>query len=313
MDVSIIICTCNRADELSKFLASLGQITVPASLQCETLVIDNGLPMPQSKRPKQPACPICPSLFLQSKQGQSHARNTGIANARGEIIVFTDDDLRFPTDWIARMIEPIQSGQAQAVTGGVHIAPHLERSWMQELHRAWLAETINRNKYIGNSLVGANMAFLRKVLTRVPRFDIELGPGALGFADDSLFSRQLEEAGYTIADQRDVIVEHHFLRSRLTRNSFGDTAGKHGRSSAYMMYHWEHEKVAAPLLQWMRKRLQLALWRRTHPQSVAQTEGMDPAEMHHLRSLALYQQIAMEQKKPRKYERHGLIKKSGSA
>ncbi|KAA6407127.1 MAG: hypothetical protein FRX48_09193 [Lasallia pustulata] len=37
-------------------------------------------------------------------------------------------------------------------------------------------------------MVGANMAFSRRVLEKVPSFDTELGPGALGFFDESLFS-----------------------------------------------------------------------------------------------------------------------------
>ena len=37
--------------------------------------------------------------------------------------------------------EPIRAGAAHAVAGGVKMAPHLERPWMEPVHRYWLAET----------------------------------------------------------------------------------------------------------------------------------------------------------------------------
>ena len=48
-------------------------------------------------------------------------------------------------------------------------------------------------------LTGANMAFARRVLDKVPGFDRELGPGGLGFCDDTLFSLQLRTAGFRLA------------------------------------------------------------------------------------------------------------------
>ena len=170
MDVSIIICTHNRVGELKNTLISLGKVTVPRELTCELLIIDNASTDTTAHIAQEAFLPnIALQYIYEGRPGKCYACNTGTANAAGKIILFTDDDLRFPEDWIIRMIAPIQSGEAQAVTGGVQIAPHLERSWMDEMHRAWLAENVHHNKYIGNSLVGANMAFSKEVLTRVPR------------------------------------------------------------------------------------------------------------------------------------------------
>ncbi len=49
-------------------------------------------------------------------------------------------------------------------------------------------------------MVGANMVFHRRVLSKVPGFDTDLGagPGSLGFGEETLFSRQLTEAGFRI-------------------------------------------------------------------------------------------------------------------
>jgi glycosyltransferase involved in cell wall biosynthesis len=48
MTVSIIICTCNRAQHLQQTLLAMGRVHVPAGVQAEVLVVDNGSKM---KRP----------------------------------------------------------------------------------------------------------------------------------------------------------------------------------------------------------------------------------------------------------------------
>ena len=100
------------------------------------------------------------------------------------------------------------------------MAPHLRRPWMTMLHDVMLASTETLAEDAPTNLTGANMAFHRRVLAKVPAFDVELGPGRLGFQDDVLFSKQLERAGYRIQRRFDVRVEHHFDFDRLLRKSF---------------------------------------------------------------------------------------------
>ena len=64
------------------------------------------------------------------------------------------------------------------------------------------------------SLVG-NCAFRRHVLERVYGFDPELGPGALGLGEDTLFGLQLTEAGYKIEYAKNALVVHFPDKSRL--------------------------------------------------------------------------------------------------
>ena len=94
----------------------------------------------------------------------------------------------------------------------------------------------------------AATAFARSAEHVVPgqRLFAELGPGALGFWEDSLFSLQLKRAGYRFAFAADAIVEHHFDADRLSRSSFLDRAAKEGRSRAYIAHHWEHRTLSSP-------------------------------------------------------------------
>ena len=105
------------------------------------------------------------------------------------------------------------------------------------LEDGWLTEAI-----------GANMAFHRRVLDRVPQFDEELVWGSLGFGDDSLFSWQLERAGFRLGRAPEAVVEHHCDESRLLRRHYLDSAGKNGRSQVYLLHHWKHETIQMPRL-----------------------------------------------------------------
>lgn len=309
MNISIILCTHNRAKDLQETLRSLDGVAIPEACECELLLIDNASTDETSQVIEAARMTnMTVRRLREPKAGKSRACNLGLAEARGEIIVLTDDDLRYPSDWLEAMSRPLRAGQLDAVTGAMRLAPHLERPWMGPMHRLWLAAPPEEGAKFAGNLVGANMAFRREVLRRVPGFDPELGPGASGFGDDTLFGHQLLEAVYRLG-AIPLRTEHHFLPERLTRASFLNHAKKLGLSGAYTSHHWEHSVPRLPRLQLAKKIIQLALWRKAHPAEVAQAEGMHPSEMHHLRSLHLYGSFLVESRRSRNYERHGLVKK----
>lgn len=290
-------------------MLAMRQVCVPADLQCELLVVDNGSTDHTKEVVVSTQLPQLPIRYIyETKRGQCHARNTGMAQARGDILLWTDDDVRPPHHWIEGMCRPILSAESDAVAGGVKMAPHLERPWMTVLHRSWLAETGRLNAESPEDMVGANMAFSKKVLSKVPAFDTELGPGALGFADDTLFSSQLKLAGYKIASALNVVLEHHFDESRLLRSSFLDTARKFGRTQAYTYYHWEHNVIPLPHLRMNKRILQLALQVIARPKASRNSEGISPGEAELQRQFHFYKQYLVERKRPRNYEEFGLVK-----
>ena len=313
MLISVILSSRNRADDLRRTLQSLGTVAIPSGHTCELLLVDNASTdhtqtvLATTKLPNMKVRAV-----LEAKIGQSYARNRGLAEACGEILAFTDDDIRYQKDWLEVMTGPLMRGELDAMTGTMQIAPHLERDWMGPMHRIWLAAPQPSSVSSGApELIGANMAISRQVLSRVPCFDPEMGPGAYGFGDDTLFGYQLERAGYRIGIVP-LSTEHHFLPDRLTRVSFLGHARKLGQSAAYLGYHWDHKTFATARINFYRKQYQLGAWRMAHPAEIRREEGMHPSEMHHLRSLHLYGQALVERQRPMNYELHGLIKKLGA-
>src|SRR5689334_325166 len=95
MDVSIIICTVNRAAELRDTLKSLSLVRAPRST--ELIVVDNHS-TDDTKQVVQSAAADFPFpiryLFVR-QEGKYAALNAGIRASTGHTIAATDDDARF--------------------------------------------------------------------------------------------------------------------------------------------------------------------------------------------------------------------------
>jgi glycosyltransferase involved in cell wall biosynthesis len=266
--VSIIICTKDRAKHLKSTLASLSSVRSPEDLEVELVVVDNGSEDETVAVARRADVPFSAHRVVREPQpGLSHARNRGMEAARGKLLLFTDDDVRLPEQWIEGMTRPIRNGKADAVAGGVHIAPHLRRSWMKQWHRSFLASSERIEEEPLTDMIGANMCFGRHVLEKVPRFDPRLGAGALGFGGESTFADQLHRAGYHIAPAFDVVVEHHFAPCRLTRSYFLSAAERLGRSMAHIHRTHFPERSTAPedrirsYLELLELKAKLSVWR----------------------------------------------------
>jgi glycosyltransferase involved in cell wall biosynthesis len=114
MLVSVIICTIRRAGLVRELLECLmaqsyrhleilvvGGSDAEAAREYETTVANSGLPL----------------RFLTAEKGLSKARNVGLANAKGEIICFFDDDVAIQPDFFQRVVSEFQKPGMAAVGG----------------------------------------------------------------------------------------------------------------------------------------------------------------------------------------------------
>ncbi|TXT19555.1 MAG: putative glycosyltransferase [bacterium] len=90
---TVALCTHNHADRLERTLADLPRIRVPDAAW-EFLVIDNGsrdaTPAMLAGHDWPPGWTV--RVVREEKLGLSNARNRAIAEARGEYVIFMDDD-----------------------------------------------------------------------------------------------------------------------------------------------------------------------------------------------------------------------------
>jgi glycosyltransferase involved in cell wall biosynthesis len=135
INISVIIPTRNRAKLLDRALESLRYQTYPKN-NFEILVIDNDS-IDGTKTVCNKFLPEFPNLIYHHNPilGLHAGRHFGLKKAKGEIIVFTDDDIRaFPT-WLEAIAETFQDPEVTLVGG--KILPDYESSPPEWISRLW--------------------------------------------------------------------------------------------------------------------------------------------------------------------------------
>ncbi|HEX8910959.1 MAG TPA: glycosyltransferase [Humisphaera sp.] len=302
---TILIATRNRAGSLRETLASLGRVVVPSGCPVEAIVIDSGCTdgTPDAVAAAAAASTTIPlRLLREAHPGKSRALNAGVAAARGEALLFSDDDVRFPPDWVGSMCGPVWRGELDGVAGKVRLAPHLERAWMTRTHYDRLADTRFMPRQTG-VMIGANMAVARRVFDRGLRFDVDLGPGAAGLEEDTLLSMQMWAAGFRVAAAPDCVVEHHPDPSRLTRRAWLAHAEAAGRSLAYLQHHWERRAARLTGVRGTACSVLLRCYRLARRPAGTDAEGCDRREIRLAQLRAYYAAARALRGLPPKYDR----------
>lgn len=306
-DVSIVICTHGRIADLARTLASLAAVHIPSGWRGELILVENVRQDGAAEllaRFQHPS--LRPRYLFEPLAGKSRALNRALQAASGDVLLFTDDDVRFPVDWVRALCEPVRSGQADAVAGGVRLAPHLLRPWMNHTHRAWLASTADYlSPAAPSEMCGANMAVRRAVFERIRGFDPDIGPGRTAGGEESLFSWRAVQTGFRLVGRLDVEVEHHPDPTRLLYRSWRKTATLQGHTRGYLRYHWFARDLRFPLVRYAYLGLKLHLRRTLSRRYAPNDEGMPPWEMSYREDMAACLRFRQESRGPRKYTRLG--------
>src|SRR5690349_7148849 len=121
VDITVIVCTHNRCQGLAKSLDSIAASIVPNSLDWEILVVDNNSSDDTAKIVHD-VCNRYPRRFryvFEPNEGLSNARNAGIKQAKGNIIVFTDDDLTVAPTWLGNLTAKLHDGRWAGAGGRI--------------------------------------------------------------------------------------------------------------------------------------------------------------------------------------------------
>lgn len=227
MDASIIVCTYNRAESLRDTLRALQALNAAPDRTWEVIIVDNN-----SKdhtraviEEVQHTWPLLRYAF-EDAQGLSHARNHGIACARGEVILFTDDDVLPEPDWLEVTLAGLHEYGADACGGWIGpIWETLPPTWLTERFYGFLAVRTDRNDdymITANTQLpfGANMAFRRWVFERAGPFDTTRGRkgSVLASGEDGEMFERILAAGMKIIFLGSSRVHHKVEGFRTTKN-----------------------------------------------------------------------------------------------
>ena len=117
VNMTVAICTWNRCESLRQTLEHMCRLRVPDGVTWELLVINNNC----TDATDQVCCSFVgrlPLRVLHEKQpGLSFARNLAVQEGRDGIIVWTDDDVLVPQDWLVNIRSPFEDQAADWVFG----------------------------------------------------------------------------------------------------------------------------------------------------------------------------------------------------
>lgn len=275
--ISVVVCTRDRALSLKRCLKALGKLEYD---RFEVVVVDNA----SREKTTQEAVAATPFRYVREERaGLNWARNRGAAEARYDIIAYTDDDVQVDPKWLQGVARAFASPETAGMTGLVlpgeleTPAQHLFQIYSRGMSKGAKAKEFNgkvmsaRDKITTHFLgVGANMAFRRGELKRLGGFDtaLDVGTPSLGAGDLDMFHRVLASGG-TIRYEPSALVWHYDrrtfegFRKQLYSNgcAFGVYLIKCWRS-AYVKRRSVAEYAFGVWAPWLLGRLVLRLMRR---------------------------------------------------
>ena len=99
--ITVAVCTWNRARLLDRTLARLRELCIPDGIDWELLVVNNNSTDETEKVLDRHAGHLPLRRLVESKPGKANAANRAAAEARGELILWTDDDVLVDRGWLA--------------------------------------------------------------------------------------------------------------------------------------------------------------------------------------------------------------------
>ena len=247
--VSIVLSTYNRAEMLGPAIEHL-LAQAPNSPPYELIVVDNNSTDGTRAVVDAFAARSGERLryLFEGRQGLSHARNTGIAAARADIVAFTDDDVRVSPEWVAAIGRAFAANPDVDCLGGRILPwwPGPTPEWLTRLH--WVGplalqdygdKPFEVDAHRPLSLAGANFAFRKSVFGRIGMFS----PDFVRSEDTELLIR-LWLAGRRALYVPDMLIYAAVQPARLTKAYHREWYSNIGRCNARMRF----EELAHPVM-----------------------------------------------------------------
>lgn len=239
---TVVIATCRQNARLAATLESVLALDYP---RYEVVLVDND-PTPASRELVERRYGDRLNLLYvhEPVPGLAVAHNTGLREASGDIVAFTDDDVIVERSWLLELARALRWTNDVACATGLILPAELETP-----AQIWLDERVGLNKgykpklfdahlnHPGGGLFpfaagafgsGANMAFRTEALRALGGFDPATGAGTWSRGGDDLAAFfGVIANGASIAYQPSAIVRHFYRRDLggLRRQMFDYGAG----------------------------------------------------------------------------------------
>lgn len=233
---SVVVCSYNGSRTIRDTLDHLARLDYP---NYEVIVVNDG----STDATPEIAKGYDVQLITTENQGLGQARNEGLAAARGEFVVYIDDDAYPPPPWLKYLAFSFLRSD-HACIGGPNLVPP-EDGWIGQcvadspggpLHVLLTDE-------IAEHVPGCNMAFRRSRLAAIGGFD----PLYRAAGDDVDVCWRLQDQGWTVGFSAAAMVWHH--RRATTRRYWRQQVG-YGKAEALLERKWPARFTALGHMSW---------------------------------------------------------------
>lgn len=230
--LSVIICTYNRSKYIYNVLESLAKGTLPPE-EYEIVLVDNNCTDNTSAELDRFAVDwpqVQLRRFVETHQGLSYARNRGIREAKGEVLVYVDDDAFVNERYLENYKELFERRIDVSAAGGP-IIPHYESGaeprWMtyhlKRLLTGYLFFGNKEKPFPGDNYPGGgNAAYRKEVFEEVGLYNVELGRkgGNLGCGEEKDIFAKMKAAGMRFVYTPGSILYHSIPAYKLEKDYF---------------------------------------------------------------------------------------------
>lgn len=256
MKLSIIICSYNRAQALKLVFNDL-ESQIKNQNDIEIILVDNN-----SKDGTKTLPDLYPKLkikyILESNQGLSFARNSGIKAAQGDLIAFIDDDIRLDDNWLEEIYKlAINTKSEDLVAYGARVIPQWQSTlpkWLKLEGKYAITQSVFPGHDYGEEIktypftykafnvqnpLGACIIFSKKIFDKFGYFREDLGVGVGGgfyLHEDTEFMRYLANHQVVIKYLPQIIVYHPVPESRMSKQYIREWYMKSAFSFYYLAY-----------------------------------------------------------------------------
>lgn len=199
--ITLIFSTFNGCKTLPRMLESLKRLNSPVGF--EILAVDNNssdssLDLLQKYQSDLPL-----RILTQPIRGKNNALNLALEQRLNDLVVFTDDDIIAPPNWLETYIECAAAKPDYDLFGG-HILPHWEKvppPWIESIalgiNYALTSSDLNDGPISPKMIWGPNMMVRKKVFDAGHRFNGNIGPssGQYIMGSETEFNIRIVNAG----------------------------------------------------------------------------------------------------------------------
>ena len=211
-DLSLVICTRNRAAQLAQTLKRL--LAIRSQLSWELVIVDNESTDRTSAVVQEFAPTFDHPVQMIKKQGRgvAVAKNAGWQSARADIVVCIDDDCYPERDYLDSIFDCFANDPRVGFAGGrilLHDPTDRKITIQEHLQPFSFAPG---SFILPGAIQGANVAYRRAALIEVGGFDTWFGAGALYSGDETELMARISAAGWNGAYNPKAVVYHHHGR-----------------------------------------------------------------------------------------------------